>query len=153
MQTNMLHQFQTQTKLERSEHLQKSIIAPADARVLNWLGMIQALCRLELFGNIVTQVRCMRTKDITRYTNFQIGMNRINNSIVSWKAAKLIQKVWRRFKNPTVKKANILETMKKNMAADQSHQSTFEIRCDSASLLCRFLKETRFRAIVGIFFR
>ncbi len=66
MQTNMLHQAQTQTKLERSEHMQKSIIAPADARVLHWLGMIQALFRLELFGNIVMKVRCIRTKDITR---------------------------------------------------------------------------------------
>jgi hypothetical protein len=70
----------------------------------------------------------------------------------SWNAAKLIQKIWRKLKNPAKKKANLLERVKKNMS-NQHNTSTFEIRCESASLIFRFLKETSFRAIVTMFFR
>lgn len=158
LQANQLHLMDTQSKLQRSEHLQKLILTPSESRVLQWLSIINALYRMNYFGEVVRNIRSIREKNIVRYGHIlflliSVLLTHCRLSI-SWRAARLIQKAWRRLKdkNTTKKKENLLETLKKNMN-HQSHQSTFEIRCESASLIIRFLKETRFRAIVNIFFK
>jgi hypothetical protein len=69
MQANAFHMMQTQSKLERSQQTQQAMISPPDTRILQWLAIVNALRRINYFGEIVLNIRSVRKKDIVRCVN------------------------------------------------------------------------------------